>query len=259
MRASFSPLALVHKATLRASSHRACYHFIVRTLLRSDAHLQVVSAFAALGLVAAIEALTSIRADQFFLSRHSPSVDFLSIPYLLSFCIIVGVRCAFEIPTNLDANWIFRLWLPPGDQQARKAARPVLLSFSLPWLAPACFGVTLAFFGWTTALLHTATLVACDVLLVEVLLIHFRKIPFACSYPVFRSNSGVILVAYLFGFFIFTDYLPQLEGWALVSPLRILCFVPLLGAAFAGLHAYRKQMLDMDKQLIFEEVSPSAF
>jgi len=38
--------------------------------------LQVVSAFAALGLVAAAEALTSIRSDPFFLSRHAPSTDF---------------------------------------------------------------------------------------------------------------------------------------------------------------------------------------
>ncbi len=259
MRPSFSPLILVHKVILREPGQRACYHFIARTLLRSDAHLQVVSAFAALGLVAAVEALTSIRADQFFFARHSPSADFLSIPFLLSFCIIVGVRAAFEIPTNLDANWIFRLWLPSGDGEARKAARRVLLAFSLPWLAPVCFGVTLFFFGWATALLHTATLVACDALLVEVLLVHFRKIPFTCSYPAFQSNSGVILVAYLFGFFVFTDYFPQMEGWALGSPLRILCFVPLLGVAFAGLHAYRKQMLDMDKQLIFEEVAPSGF
>ena len=83
MRASFSPLALVHKATLREPSHRACYHFIVRTLLRSDAHLQVVSAFAALGLVAAAEALTSVRVGPIF---PGPSLPFrgLSCRFLSS-------------------------------------------------------------------------------------------------------------------------------------------------------------------------------
>ena len=100
MRSSFSPLALFHKAFLREPSQRACYHFIVRTLLRSDAHLQIVSAFAALGLVAAAESLLSIRTDQFFLTRHSPSADFLSIPFILSYCLIVGIRFAFEIPAD---------------------------------------------------------------------------------------------------------------------------------------------------------------
>jgi hypothetical protein len=259
MRRAFSPLAPIHEVILREPGLRACYLFIARTLFRSDAHLQVVSAFAALGLVAAVETITSIRADRFFLVRHFPSADFLSVPFLLSFCIIVGVRCAFEIPGNLDANWIFRLWLPGDDQQPRSVARRILLAFSMSWLAPACFGVTLFFFGWMDALLHTAILVACSALLVEVLLVHFRKIPFTCSYPAFQSHSGVILIAYLFGFFIFTDYLPQMERWSLESPVRTLCFVPLLAAAFAGLHAYRKQILDMDKQLLFEEPSPSAF
>jgi hypothetical protein len=66
-------------------------------------------------------------------------------------------------------------------------------------------------------------------------------------------------VAYLFGFFVFTSYIPEMEAWALLSPLRTLSFVPLFAIAFASLQAYRKQILDMDKQLIFEEASPSAF
>ena len=135
----------------------------------------------------------------------------------------------------------------------------MLLAATLAWLAPACFTITLFLFGWTSALLHTAIVTIPNVLLVEILLVKFRKIPFTCSYPPFESNSGVILVAYLFGFFVFTDYLPDLERWSLADPLRIICFVPLFAVALAALHAYRKQMLDMDKHLIFEEISSSGF
>jgi hypothetical protein len=259
LRSSFSPLAPVHKMILRVPSQRACYHFVARTLFRSDAHFQAVSAFAALGLVACAEAVSSIRTDQFFLLRHSPSTDFLSIPFILSYCVIVGIRFAFEIPVALDANWTFKLWLPPDDRQARSVARRILLTFSVPWLAPTCFAATLYFFGWCDALLHTAVLIASSMLLAEVLLLHFRKIPFTCSYPVFQSYSGVILVAYVFCFFLYTDYLPAMERWSLASPVRTVCFVPLFAAVFAALQAYRKQMLDMDKQLIFEEAPPSTF
>lgn len=259
LRVSFSPLALLRKVFQREPAQNACYLFIVRTLLRSDAHLQVVSAFAALGLVVAAESLMSIRTDRFFLTRPTPSADFLSIPFILSYCLIVGIRCAFEIPSDLGANWIFKLWLSPGDRQARSVARQVLLTLSLSALVPVCFAVSLVFFGWVIALLHTSILIAGSVLLVEVLLVHFRKIPFTCSYPPFRSNSGVLLVAYLFGFFVYADYLPEMERWSLLTPLRTFCFVPLFAIAFATLHAYRKQILDMDKQLIFEEMSPSAF
>jgi hypothetical protein len=259
MRLPFSPLAIIHKRILREPTHRACYDFIIRTLTRSDAHLQIVSAFAALGLVAATESLLSIRSNPSLLIRHAPSADFLSVPFILSYCLTVGIRFAFEIPSDLRANWIFKLWLSPDDQQARPIARRVLLAATLPWLVPSTIAITLLLFGWVTALLHTAILTASTALLVEILLVKFRKIPFTCNYPPFESNSGVILVAYLFGFFLFATYLPELERWSLADPLRTVCFIPLFAVALAAVHAYRKQMLDMDKHLIFEEISSSGF
>ena len=57
VRFSFSPLAPLREALLRSPGQRACYHFVARTLLRSDGHLQVVSGFLALGLVAAAATL----------------------------------------------------------------------------------------------------------------------------------------------------------------------------------------------------------
>jgi hypothetical protein len=259
LRVSFAPLAPLRRVFQREPAQNACYLFIVRTLLRSNAHLQVVSAFTALGLVAAVESLMSIRTDRFFLMRPTPSVDFLSIPFVLSYCLIAGVRCTFEIPSDLGANWVFKLWLSPGDRQARSVARQVLLTLSLSALVPVCFAVSLVLFGWVVALLHSAILIAGSILLVEVLLVHFRKIPFTCSYPPFESHSGVLLLAYLFGFFVYADYLPEMERWSLLSPLRTFYFVPLFAIAFVMLRAYRNQILDMDKQLIFEESSPSAF
>lgn len=256
---SLSPLAPLHKAFLRTPSARASYDFVARTLLRSDGHLQVVLAFLAIGLVTTAQALLSAFAKRPIAIGHTPSVDLLSVPFILSYCLILGIRFAFEIPVDLRANWIFRFWLDPDGHQARPVARRALLTFSLSWLAPACFGVTLVYWGWTIAVLHTAILVACTVLLVEICLLRFRKIPFTCSYPAFQSHSGLILVAYLFGFFVFTSYIPEMEAWALLSPLRTLSFVPLFAIALASLQAYRNQMLDMDKQLIFEEASPSTF
>jgi hypothetical protein len=173
------------------------------------------------------------------------------------YCIIIGIRFAFDMPADLRANWIFRYWLDPAQQEAIPIARRVLLLFSLPCLVPAAFFSVVFFWGWTAALLHAAIVIASTSALVETVLIRFRKIPFTCSYPPFQSHSALIFVAYLFGFLFFTDYLPQMEHWSLVNPWQALWFVPLLGAGLVGLRQYRKQMLDMDKQLIFEE--PASF
>jgi hypothetical protein len=259
LRHSISLLAPLHRTILRNAPQRACYHFVARTLLRSDGHLQILLGFAALGLVLSAETLSSAPSLHSLVNGQTPSAEFLSVPFILAYCVIVGIRFAFELPADLRANWIFRYWLDPGQQDARAIARRVLLLFTLPWLAPAVFFSVLFFWGWSAALLHATILIACTVLLVEVVLIRFRKIPFTCSYPPFQSHSGLIFVGYLFGFLFFTDYLPQMEHWSLLNPWESIWFVPLLGTGLFALRQYRKQMLDMDKHLIFEEPSASTF
>jgi hypothetical protein len=256
---SFSPFAPLREAVLRTAAQRACYHFVARTLLRSDGHLQVLSGFLALGFVASAATLSSVPNLRSLFRGNLPSAEFLSVPFILVYCAIVGIRFAFEIPSHLPANWVFRFWLDRERHEARPIARRVLLLFSLSWLAPACFMTTLAFWGWTIALLHASILILCSVALVEVLLLKFRKVPFTCPYPSFKSHSGLIVVGYLFGYVFFTYYLPQMEIWSLSDPWRIIWFALLLGVVLGGIHFYRKQMLDMDKQLVFEDVSASGF
>lgn len=250
-----SPLAFSRKLAFRSSTYRACYQFVSRSLLRSTAHLQTLLCFLAVGLVISAEMLGD--GSYHFSAGHGtvPPVEFLSIPFILGYCILVGIRFAFEIPLDLRANWIFQFWLDPDRHDARSVARRVLLVFSLSWLGPLVLLVTWAFWGWVTALLHTAIWCACMFALVEILLIRFRKMPFTCPYPSFQSHSPLIAVGYLFGFYIFKSWLPDLDEWSVFRPINAVWIIPLLGSVFAGLTWYRNQMLDMDKQLTFEAVS----
>jgi len=253
------PAMLLDTTILRAAKLRACYHFVSRTLLRSDAHLQIVLAFAALGLVVAAQTVNAAYHPGFSFAAQPPSVALLSIPFILSYCLLVGIRLAFEVPSDLSANWIFKLWIEPDGKQPRQVARRVLLTFSLGWLAPLCFLYSALLWGWLTALLQTAILIACSVVFVEVLLVRFRKIPFTCSYPAFQSQSTLVLVAYLIGFAVFAIYIPQIVQWSVVTRWGAPGFIPVALLSLEGLRQFRKQMLDMDKQLVFEEDSASGF
>jgi hypothetical protein len=253
------PLNLFDLTILQDPPQRACFHFITRTLLRSEAQLQIVSAFVAMGLVVSAQSVASAFDANAVVMMRKPSEDLLSIPYILSFCIIVGIRLAFEIPSDLRANWIFALWIDAEVLQTRHLARKILLTFSLVPLAPICFISSPILWGFAAALLHTAIFAACTIAFVELLLLRFRKIPFTCSYPPFQSHSALVFVAFLFGFVLFTIYLPELELWSLAEPWRASLFIPLIAAILVSVHFYRKQMLDMDKHLIFEEISTSHF
>ena len=253
------PTQFLDATVLRAAEQRACYHFVSRTLLRSDAHLQIVLAFAALGLVVAAQTVNAAFHPGISFAAPPPAVALLSIPFILSYCLLVGIRLAYEVPSDLPANWVFRLWIEPGGEQPRQVARKILLTFSLGWIAPLCFLYSALLWGWLTALLQTALLIACSGVFVEVLLVRFRKIPFTCSYPAFQSHSTLVLVAYLIGFVVFAIYIPQIVQWSLVTRWGAVGFIPAVLLSLGGLRQFRKQMLDMDKQLVFEEDSASGF
>jgi hypothetical protein len=173
----------------------------------------------------------------------------------LAFCVVAGIRFAFEIPSELRANWVFALWVDRAALQTRAVARKILLTFSLAPLLLLCLVATWILFGPATAILHTAIFAAATVALIELVLVRFRKIPFTCVYPAFQSQTALTFVAYLFGCLLFTIYLPEIELWSLADPWRALIFPPIVAIALFSVYAYRKQMLDMDKQLIFEESS----
>ena len=253
------PAILLDRTILRDVKLRACYNFTARTLMRSDAHLQIVLAFAALGLIVAAQTVNAAFHPGFSFTAQPPSVALLSVPYILSYCLLLGIRLAFEVPLDLSANWIFKLWIEPDEELPRQVARRVLFTFSLGWLAPLCFLYSALLWGWLTALLQTAILIACSAVFIEVLLVKFRKIPFTCTYPAFQSNSPLFLVAYLVGFVVFTIYIPQTVLWSVVTRWGAAVFIPLVLLSLIGLRQFRKQMLDMDKQLIFEEDSASGF
>ena len=263
------PTALFDRIILRDLPQRGCFHFILRTLFRSEAHLQIVSAFVAIGLVVSAEALASsfqaharaatAAALTGVLPQPALYEDVLSIPFILAFCVIVGIRLTFEIPSDLRANWVFALWIDSDNLQTRSIARKILLTFSLVPLVPLCLISSALLWGWPIALLHATILTVCTVGFIELLLLHFRKIPFTCTYPPFQSRSALVFVGYLFGFLFFTTYLPEMELWSLSDPWRCGLFIPILAIVLSSVHAYRKQMLDMDKHLIFEEPSPSLF
>ncbi len=253
------PAKLLDATILRTPVQRAGYHFVSRTLLRSDAHLQIVLAFAALGLVVAAQNVNAAFHRGISFAAQPPTVELLSIPFILSYCLLVGIRLAFEVPSDLSANWIFKLWIEPGGEQLRPVARKVLLTFSLGWIAPLCLLYSTLLWGWLTALLQTTILIGCSAVFVEVLLVRFRKIPFTCSYPAFQSHSTLVLVAYLMGFVVFAIYIPQVVQWSLVTRWGAAGFIPVVLLSLGGLRKFRKQMLDMDKQLVFEEDSASSF
>jgi len=91
------------------------------------------------------------------------------------------------------------------------------------------------------------------VLLTNIVLIRFRKLPFTCTLPLFKQHSFVIVLGFCFGFLIYAVSTPEFEASALLEPVRMLSFVPVAAVAWLVPHLLAKGTIEIEKKLIFEE------
>jgi hypothetical protein len=244
---------LLDRLALRTRFQRAGFRFVTKTLLRSETHRLVLTAVGGLALVLASQALLDAFADAKSLRQAALTPDALSVPFILSFLVIVGLRIVFELPTELRSNWIFQLMVDPDRQECESLARRVILIFVLPWLLAISLPVYAYLEGWGVASLHTLLVVLWAVLLTNIVLIRFRKIPFTCTLPVFKQHSFVTLLSCCFGFLLYSVSTPEFESSALREPLRLLGLVPVVAVTWYIPHHLAKSAIDIEKRLIFEE------
>jgi hypothetical protein len=76
-----------------------------------------LGAYAGTGLALTLVGIAStvLRSADIGIERHDPSL--LSIPLVMSFFMLCGLRFIFTVPAELGANWVFRLVqsAPPQD------------------------------------------------------------------------------------------------------------------------------------------------
>lgn len=251
--------SVLERMVLRTPFQRGCFRFVAKTLLRSEAHRLVVTAVGGLALVLAVQALMHASEGVKSVREAAMSADALSIPFILTFLLIIGLRAVFEIPVELRANWIFQLMLDREQQECEPLARRVILLAVLPWVVSITFLVYFHVAGVLVANLHALLVTVWAVLLTNLLLIRFRKLPFTCSFPVFKQHSIVILIAFCFGFLIYAVSTPDFESAALLAPWRMLTLLPVAAVAWYIPHHLARGTVDVERRLIFEETGTRAF
>jgi hypothetical protein len=250
---------LLDQTVLISKFQRGGYRFAMKTLMRSEHHGLVLGAFFGLGIVTASQFLFAAFRGKEVQAGHLPSFEILAVPLVLSYCMIVGIRLAFELPAELRANWIFRLSLDKSKHECIPLAVKIMLTFIVPWVLGILFPVYGYLWGWRVGLLQSIVVTLWSLLLGEFLLLKFRKVPFTCSYPPFRNSALVMALSYVLGFFVFVILTSKLEHWALVNPAAMVCFVVFPLTTWYVLSRLRQDIPAVDKELIFEENAGTGF
>ncbi|HKT88064.1 MAG TPA: hypothetical protein VJQ59_06490, partial [Candidatus Sulfotelmatobacter sp.] len=246
-------LGVVERYLLPTPFLRGCFRFAGKTLLRSESHRLVLTGVGGLALVIASQALMNAFQGASSWRQAALTPDALSIPFVVTFLLVVGLRIVFEIPVEIRANWIFQLMLDPDGQQSEGLARRLILTTVLPWVLAITFVSYLLVEGAVIALLHTIVVLTWTVLLANVLLTRFHKLPFTCTLPVFKQHSIVIVISFCFGYLLYAVSIPEFESSALLQPTRLLSLVPIALVAWYIPRYLGKNTIEIERKLIFEE------
>ncbi|MGC4048496.1 MAG: serine hydrolase domain-containing protein [Paludibaculum sp.] len=212
----------------------ALLRFCVRTLARSRLHRILLAFYLGVGFALVIamvknggptNELTDAPAADPWTQVNEP---LLAASITMIGFAMIGTRVAFSMPLDLRGNWIFQVTGERRVPECLAAARKALLLLPAAplWLlsAAGCFRP----WPWQAAAGHLAILAAIALILAELCLYGFHKIPFTCSYLPGKSQVHMAIlggVGLLWSIVMSVVY----ERQALAEPKR---FVPaILGLA----------------------------
>ena len=102
-------------------------------------------------------------------------------------------------------------------------------------------------------MIHLSFALLLSMVLLNLLLVWFRKIPFTCSYFPGKTSMAVMFFVYLAGFATYSWSMADLEARLLRAPASLLLFYLCGAAAIWGLMLLEQRELGIDDALIYED------
>jgi hypothetical protein len=237
--------------------------FSVRTLLRSRQHRLILAFYLGMGFALTTIFIKMLPAHQQLWVASSispwrhPNAPLIVSSVLMMFFGVIGTRALFAMPLDLRANWIFRI-TPIGELPKCLAAdRRALLVLAVAPIWVGSAAVFLRLWPWPSAAGHLVILALLGVLMAEITLAGFHKIPFTCSYLPGKSNVNRTFWVCI-GFFVLLLYkAAAVELHALEDPASYTMIITILVLA-AILARWRTATLARSEVLVFEQLPPPA-
>jgi hypothetical protein len=173
--------------------------FSFRTILRSRQHRLLLAFYLGMGFAFAIFLRTMDEAAQ--TTGHTVGLGLLASTVLILLLSIIGARVAFSLPTDMRANWAFRIAPIPAGPEVMIARRRALYGLSV---LPVCAGAAAVLFTswpWQMAAKHVTVLALLGVATAELCLHGRQKLPFTCSYLPGKSNMNISFLLCSLGIF----------------------------------------------------------
>jgi hypothetical protein len=235
----------------------AISHFTRATLARSPLHQGVFVAVAACGAGVVINRLIGTAGADGVRSPNNAVIGaVIWAPFALVFAMNLASHAALVLPIEPRANWIFRM----TEDDASRGAQLNAVVHTVVWLGVVVPLLALFPFEWAVlgprAIHCTSIAFLCGLVLVELHMAEWRRIPFTCSYAPGKRFVGHTIIIGFAAFVAFTTIGYGLVTYSFGHPTGWLVVMGLLGAVVLQ-RRRRRLWIWGQTTLVFEDVLPN--
>ena len=219
-------------AIIPGQTARAGYAFTLAAMWRSSLHRLTIACAGAAGVAVAVVTLSGVEVQD-TATAAVPTAVFAIQPMFYG-VLLVAFRHAVRVPAELRANWGFRLAWRDREREFMGGVRlAALTGIVMPALA-----IVLPLFwfllGLPLAIAHATLGLAGAMVVLEVLLLSYDKVPFTCTYLP-NENLKTFGIPYVVVFLIGASTFAGMERAALQDPAAAIRTIGLLTVVYVGL------------------------
>jgi hypothetical protein len=242
---------------VRDPVERATFDFILRSLARSPRHRLLVGGAVGVGSALSLPSLLGLlRADPGAVPPV-PSATALALPMAVSFLMLVSLRAGFRLPTDMAAAWVIRMAERANPQPYFAGTRKAMFVAGVLPPFVLCLPLYARLWGTGLALAHALFGALTGMLLVNVMLVRFRSLPYACAPEGIVEPRPARWQVYLFGFLLYLSLTSAIEHRLLADPGRFAIACAVLAGASVAVDRYRR-LRGVGRGLVFDIESPNA-
>lgn len=187
---------LLNRLWVKEGQERGAFYFVLKTLARSAKQRLFFTAYAAVGLAIVATAMVVMAyhsvPENLWAVFKQPSHALISIPMVIGFFALLGLRAAFGIPAELPANWVFRMTEEKCGRNCLAGARKAMIVLAVVPLFAVTFVVYAVLWKPLPSAMLALTGILLSLILVEPLLYSERQIPFTCAHQAGKSNLPLV-------------------------------------------------------------------
>jgi hypothetical protein len=235
---------------VRGQTARAGFFFTLAAIWRSSLHRLTLACAAAAGVATAVVTLSGLDLTGVAQVGDVPTGVFAIQPMFYG-ALLIAFRHGIRVPAELRANWAFQLaWRNRDREFLAGVRRAALVGVVVPALV-VVLPLFWFFFGAPLAVAHAALGFAGAVVVLEVLLFSYEKVPFTCTYLP-SENLKAFGIPYVVIFLIGASTFAGMERAALQDPvdaLRLIAWLAAIGIGFrvASVRRMNRPPVDFDE------------